>query len=373
MKGIIMMATYPVFGFGHDFGNSTTCQKLIGSSSFQVERCIPSVACIGSWRKVEATAAGSGKEVREILAPNHYVLEYDYVEEGRRVEKYIGQKVFDDGAKPMDSHGDSSRYWTNNYNLEMLMVGSASMIDAAEYGLHVVTGLPISIYLDDPHNADLVKEALLGTHTFLFNGTWRTMHILSVKVIMEGAGALIAYGSNEDVLQGVIDIGGRTTDLFVARGQKPRTANSKGFDMGVQAAVDRFNEKFRESYGRSLSFDTRMELLKQHVARLPYRSVKDKSGLRIPDERLAALIESSLREIGQEIATSVAAAWDDILMEFDKVLVVGGGAHYFAEDIQTRLQLANRAPKPEMANAQGYARLADAVAQRARLTQQRSA
>jgi plasmid segregation protein ParM len=373
MKGIITMATYPVFGFGHDFGNSTTCQKLISNASLQVERCIPSVACIGSWRKVEAAAAGSGKEVKEILASDHYVLEYDNVEEARRVEKYIGQKVFDDGAKPMDSHGDSSRYWTNNYNLELLMVGSASMIEAQEYGLHVVTGLPISIYLDDPNHAESVKEALLGAHVFTFNGRMRVMHILSVKVIMEGAGALIAYGTNEEVLQGVIDIGGRTTDLFVARGQKPRTANSKGFDMGVQAAADRFQEKFREVYGRSLSLDTRMELLKQHVNRRSYRSVKDKSGLRIPDERMAALIESSLREIGQEIATSVVAAWDDILMEFDKVLVVGGGAHYFTEDIQVRLQQAACTAKPEMANAQGYARLADAMAQRARLTQQRSA
>lgn len=367
------MANYPVFGFGHDFGNSTTCQKMIGSSTFLVELCIPSVSCIGSWRKVEATAKGSGKEVKDILADDHYVLEYDYVEEGRHVEKYIGQKVFDDGEKPMDSHGDSSRYWTNNYNLEMLMVGSASMIEAQEYGLHVVTGLPISIYLDDPSNAERVRDALLGTHVFALNGRWRKMHVLSVKTIMEGAGALIAYGSNEDVLQGVIDIGGRTTDLFVARGQKPRPADSKGFSLGVQAAADRFSEKFREAYGRTLPFDIRMELLKQHVARQPYRSVKDKDYVRIPNERLSAMIETSLREVGQDLATTVAAAWDEILMEFDKVLVVGGGAYYFAEDIQARLKQATRSPKPEMANAQGYARLADAVAQRARLQAQRSA
>src|SRR5690242_2715719 len=146
------MATYPVYSIGHDFGNSETCDVLT-SVNGRYERRIPSIASIGSWRKVLATAQGAGREVGEILANNHYVLEYDHAAEGRHVEKFIGQKVFDDGAKPMDSHGDSSRYWTNYYNLEMLMVGSAAMTTAHEYGLHVVTGLPISIYLDDADHA----------------------------------------------------------------------------------------------------------------------------------------------------------------------------------------------------------------------------
>lgn len=365
--------TYPVYPYGHDFGNSETGGVLVGTPS-RFERRIPSVASIGSWKKVVATAQGAGREVREILASNHYVLEYDNGE-GRRIEKYIGQKVFDDGAKPMDTHGDSARYWTNNYDLEMLMVSSASMVAAHEYGLHVVTGLPISIYLDDPQNAERVKSALLGTHVFRLNGTQRVMHVESVKVIMEGAGALIAYGSNQDILQGVIDIGGRTTDLYVARGQKPRPANSKGFALGVAAAAERFNEKFREAYRYTPSFEARMELLRQHVSGAPYRTMNDREGVRIHDERLRAMLHSSLREIGQEIATAVVAAWDDILMEFESVLLVGGGAHYFAEDIQARIRQSRVSPKPELANAAGYASLAEAVVGRLRVqsAQQRGA
>src|SRR5262245_6619535 len=363
--------TYQTFGFGHDFGNSETCQVLF-SPHGRFERRIPSVTSIGSWKRVVATAKGAGQEISSILSPDHYVLEYDDPQSKRRVEKFVGQKVFDDGENPLDSHGDSNRYWTNNYNLEMLMAGSASMVQALEYGLHVVTGLPISLYLDDPDNAEKVKKGLIGTHTFQFNGVEHTMHVLSVKVIMEGAGALIAYGENNDILQGVIDIGGRTTDLYVARGQKPRPANSKGFPMGVQAAAERFNVKFREAFGYTLSFDTRMTLLKQHVTHQPYRAIKEKQSRTIPEDKIEAIIEISLREIGQEIATSVVASWDEILMEFEKILIVGGGAYYFAKDIQERIKLASRTLKPEIANAQGYARLADAVAQRARLPQRSS-
>ena len=235
----------------------------------------------------------------------------------------------------------------------------------------MVTGLPISIYLDDPANVERVRQSLLGTHVFSLNGVQRVMHVESVKVIMEGAGALIAYGSNQDVLQGVVDIGGRTTDLYVARGQKPRPANSKGFALGVAAAAERFSDKFREAYHYTLTFETRMELLRQHVSGMSYRAVNDKESIRIHDDRMHALIESALREIGQEIATQVVATWDDILMEFDSVLIVGGGAHYFADDIQARLRRSRTSPKPEMANAAGYASLADAVAKKAQM--QRSA
>lgn len=363
---------YPVFPIGHDFGNSETNQ-LMFVDGMRVERRTPSIASIGSWKKVVASAKGSGQRVEDIVASNHYILEYDN-QEGRRVEKFIGQKVYDDGAKPMETHGDSSRYWTNNYNLEMLMVGAASMVGSpTEFGLHVVTGMPIQVYLDDPNNAEYVKKALSGTHNFVLNGIERTMHVLSVTVIMEGAGALIAHGDKSDTLQGVIDIGGRTTDLYVARGQKPRAANSKGFSLGVGAAAERFAEKFRENYGYTLSAEARMELLKQHVSGLPYRTVKDKSGVRILDSQLRLLLTSALREIGQEIATTVVATWDEILMEFGTILIVGGGAHYFAEDIESRINGAHRPHKPEMANAAGYAGLANAIHQRARMQQQRSA
>ena len=357
------MITYPVLAFGHDFGNASECGVLVGGIG-KVECQIPSIASIGSWQKVVSAAHGSGQSVNDILAPDHYVLEYN--SNGTRIEKYIGNKVYADGATPLTSHGDSSRYWLNNYSLEMLMVSTASVIRDHEYGVHVVTGLPIKIYLDDANNIALVKNALQGTHVFMLNGIQRVMHVESVNVIMEGAGALIEHGSKMDVLQGVIDLGGRTTDLYVSRGQKPRAANSVGFDMGVASAAERFSEKFREAYHYAPSFETVQALLRQHVAGEMYRTVRDKGHERVPDERLAALLNSSLREIGKEIATKIAAAWDNTLNEFDIILIVGGGAYYFAEDIQARIPGARVAPKPAMANAFGYARLADAIATRSR-------
>lgn len=353
-----MNRSYPVFAYGHDFGNSENCGVLTAQSG-RIERRLPSVTAIGSWKTVEATAAGMGKSVRDILAPAHYVLEYD--DNGRRIEKVVGQKVYDDGSQPTFTNGDSSRYWVNNYSLEFLMVSSASVLSQREYGLHVVTGLPISIYLEDASNRLRVEHALKGTHVFWFNGEQRTLHVESVKVIMEGAGALIAWGSNDEVLQGVIDIGGHTTDLYVANGMKPQASNSKGFSKGVIKASERFSALFREACNTTLPVNVCNQLLLQHVSGKPYKGINDKFGNRVPVDRVHALLAIAIREIGQEIAGEVIRLWDSILSQVDVVLIVGGGAHYFAEEIQARIPKATVPYVPEMANCYGYDMLAEAI------------
>src|SRR2546429_4210053 len=73
-----------------------------------------------------------------------------------------------------------------------------------------------------------IKAALDGTHVFTMdNGmTFRHVTIEVATVVMEGSGTLIAYGDrtmSKTTESAVIDIGGRTTDLYVARGQVPVT------------------------------------------------------------------------------------------------------------------------------------------------------
>jgi len=185
---------------------------------------------------------------------------------------------------------------------------------------------------------------------------------------MEGAGALIAYGSDDDtMLQGVIDIGGQTTDLFLAKGQRPLSNLCKGKPLGVAAAADRFNQRFREAYGRSLHLEVCKELLYQHVHQMEYRQVRDGNGKLISPTQLQALIEGALREIGQAITTFVAASWNEHIFDINRVIIVGGGAYYFSSDLQGRFGNASPVGKPEMANAAGYASLAEVIAKRAQV------
>lgn len=348
------------FSYGHDFGNSETCGVLSGHGHHQ-NRQIPSVYASGTWREVETMAASAGKSVNEYLQFGHYVLSYTN-ERDQLVEKIIGQKVFDDGLQPSTTRADRERYWRNNYSLEALMVGSASANTEPGYGLHVVTGLPVHLYTLE--NTQAVVNALSGTHTFKLNNEPRTMVVESVKVVAEGAGALVAYATGENQIEGVIDIGGQTTDLYGAHGQKPIRAMCKNLQKGVAAAADLFNARFAENYGRPLSLNVCQLLMRRHITRDAYLDVRDSQRRIVPQEDLATLIDSALDTLGQEIATFVAQAWADHMYDVSRALIVGGGAYYFKRSIQARLPFAKSVPAPEMANAEGYARLAEAIMQR---------
>ncbi len=304
-----------------------------------------------------------GKNVQDYLQYGHYVLSY-INERDQLVEKYLGQKVFDDGLSPSTTRADQERYWRNHYSLEALMVGSASCVPEQQYGLHVVTGLPVRLYM--PEHARVVETALLGSHVFRLNGQERALVVQSVKVVAEGAGALIAYGSNDSTMvEGVIDIGGETTDLYGTRGQRPVRALCAGLSRGVAAAADLFNQQFRERYGRSLSLQMCTQLLRQHVARAGYSEVRDARRQVVQGTDLALLIDTALDTVGQEIATFVAQKWGEQQFEMQRALLVGGGTYYFKRAILERFPFVKTTPKPEMANALGYAVLAEAILARA--------
>ncbi len=80
---------------------------------------------------------------------------------------------------------------------------------------------------------------------------------------------------------------------------------------------------------------------------------------------IAQLIDTALDTIGQEIATFVAQKWKEQQFEMQRALIVGGGAYYFKHSIIERLPFARMVPRPEMANAMGYATLAEAIMARA--------
>jgi plasmid segregation protein ParM len=354
--------TLKVYAYGHDFGNSETCGVMQGTGWYQ-ERQIPSVFAPGTWREVETFAGSLGKTVKEYLQYGHYVLSYVNAND-QLVEKYLGRKVFDDGLPPSTTRGDHERYWRNNYSLEALMVASASCIPDQVYGLHVVTGLPVHLYTQE--HARAVEGALLGTHTFKLNGEDRSMVVKSVRVLAEGAGALIAYGNSDaNAVEGVIDIGGQTTDLYGARNMQPLRAMCDSLTKGVAAAADLFNARFRERSGRLLALDICSLLLRQRVSDVAYTTeVRDTQRRVIQPLDLDELIDNALATVGQEIATFVHQRWQTQLFEMGRALIVGGGAYYFKAQIIERLPFAKAVPRPEMANAQGYANMAEQVLQR---------
>src|SRR5436853_7276600 len=116
-----------------------------------------------------------------------------------------------------------------------------------------------------------IKDTLDGTHVFTIdNGkTFRHVTIEVVTVVMEGAGALITYGDksiSKTSESAVIDIGGRTTDLYVARGQVPVTEYCKGTPLGVDSATQMLMDTFESKFDRSLSLLEARELMYDYAS-----------------------------------------------------------------------------------------------------------
>lgn len=335
------MQIYPC---GHDFGNAETCVTMFVRGK-KVSKCVPSVVALGSMSDLESFGLKTG--------PKGFVFR-DYNSE---IELYIGQLAVDQSSMTFDSKGDISRYESDKSRI-MLLAVSSSLVEDAEYGLNVVTGLPIETYKGDPNGRKNIKSSLEGTYTFYINGRLRTAHITVSRVIMEGAGAAIGYSSNEDIKQGVIDIGGRTTDLYVSQGLTPLIAESAGKALGVHLAGDLLSKNFEKKYGWKLNASQLRQCLFASVGTGKYPRLSNDGDL-IQD--IPALTTSALKQIGDEIVSFVSATWrasegnKKVASGFNSVLLVGGGAYYFYESLKDKIPHLVFIDSPEEANSYGYA------------------
>lgn len=362
----------PTYAFGFDFGNAETGATVFDPDSGYLRSVtLPSATAPGRLADLIRTRAGLGLDGLSAerpalpLSPQEYVLEYE------SNEWFIGQLALTQARDASSARGDISRYWSRRAKL-LLLVASAHLIPAAvpEYEVHVVTGLPVETFTVQTRQK--VKAALEGSHAFTLNGGGRTAHVRVSAVIMEGAGALIAHGSTHPITQGCIDVGGRTTDLFVARGQQPVLPLCQGKPLGVESVADLLSRRFEDTYGRPLSPAEHRAILRAHVQRhapSPYSTLPEAeptlyaSGMAVAFEEIASWCHALFDDAGAEIAAFVGSSWNSsetgaVGADMAQVILVGGGAYYVAEALKARIPHLVVPPRPELANATGYGALA---------------
>src|SRR5436853_1105268 len=214
-----------------------------------------------------------------------------------------------------------------------------------------------------------IKAALDGTHVFTIdNGkTFRHVTVEVVTVVMEGAGALITYGDksiSKTTESAVIDIGGRTTDLYVARGQVPVSDYCKGKPLGVESAAQMLMDTFETEYERSLSLLEAREIMYAYASNgnVSYPDIAV-YGRTVSAHILERLATEAVTQVGSEIVSFIASAWrqsdrDAVAASFKPVLHVGGGVYYFHNALKQRIPHLVRPDDPLIANALGYCILA---------------
>ncbi|MFL5628314.1 MAG: hypothetical protein ACJ788_22260 [Ktedonobacteraceae bacterium] len=347
------MRWYP---YGHDFGNAE-----IGGVTV-VNGTMYTLSIPTAFAKVDTNALVN-LGIRLDQTDTH-IIQFDNEEAAYAVGDLALQQAVD----VYHGRGDIQRY-ASKYSLRSLLTVAATLIPDTEFGIYVVTGLPAETYIKNSMLRSAIKTALDGKYIFTLNGsqTLRKVTVDVATVVMEGAGALIAYGdksTSKTTESAVIDIGGRTTDLYVARGQVPVTEYCKGKPLGVEMATQMMMDAFENKYDRPLSLLEAREIMHAYASQgdINYPEVSS-YGTTISKKELELFVKEAVTQVGSEIASFVAAAWrqsdrDSVAASFKPVLNVGGGVYYFYSFLKHRIPHLSRPQDPIHANALGYCSLA---------------
>src|SRR3989440_3335805 len=287
------MKWYP---YGHDFGNAEM-RGVTVLQGMNVSRSAPT-----AFAKADINAMHNlGVKVDQ---SDTHVIRFH----GEAMAYAVGELALQQAVDVYQGRGDIQRY-ASKYSLRGLLTVAASLIPDTEFGLYVVTGLPAETYIKNMALRNSIKAALDGTHVFTMdNGmTFRHVTIEVATVVMEGSGTLIAYGDrtmSKTTESAVIDIGGRTTDPYVARGQVPVTEYCKGKPLGVDSATQILMDTFENKYNRPLSLLEAREVMYAYASNgdrgYPDIAVYGKTVSMIELDRLA---REAVRQVGSEIAS----------------------------------------------------------------------
>lgn len=323
---------------GFDPGNSETTLTW-RSGAIVKHLTIPSFIGSGRMeelRRVRSATSGAGLQKDEIVLVH------------RGISYFIGQLAIEESRDASAARNDVSRYW-NGHTLRLLLALAAQA--NISNTVRVMTGLPVSAWTTE--NKRLIQRSLIGEHRYVVNGKERTLTIDAVGVMMEGAAVLASYPP-ADVPQAVIDIGGRTTDLFWSHGVRPVAQNCSAVEIGVERAADILRQETTEVYQRDLNPQETRAILRSHVTgEAPPRIFN-----RGKELVLNGSVGAAVSAVGGQIISYVTQQWGDqrgaTASEAARVILIGGGAYYFADALREAIPHIEVPRSPELANGLGY-------------------
>lgn len=323
---------------GFDPGNSESTLAWRSGAAVR-HMTAPSFVGTGSLeelRRVRGGAGGDGLQKDEIVLV-HQGASY-----------FIGRLALEEARDARAARNDISRYW-NGHTLRLLLAlaGQAGISGS----IRIMTGLPISAWTIE--NKRAIQRALVGTHAYTLNGRDRTLTIDAVGVMMEGAAALASHVIRE-APHAVIDIGGRTTDLFWSHGTKPVTQFCHSENAGVEKIADALRQEILERYQRELRPHELRSILRAYVTNDPMPTLYARGKELILNGSVSAAIGAA----SQQVLSYVAQEWSDdrgvVAGAAAKVLLIGGGAYFFADALRAIIPHLEVVRSPELANALGY-------------------
>lgn len=218
----------------------------------------------------------------------------------------------------------------------------------------IATGLPLSTYYKGSEpNADVIarKNASITTAVACIDGS-DMASIVGHKVFPEGLAAWVDHAIDEsgklrigaDETIGVIDIGGRTTDVAVVLpGRRIDHARCGSADIGALNVVEHVRLACLKRFDTEVSGALVEQALRTRTLRM-WGKPQD-IGTEI-DDAVSQTLDGVWREANRRLGKAV---------DVDKILLVGGGVHLF-KDVAKRYPNVVTVAEPEFANARGFAK-----------------
>ncbi len=347
-----------VLNLGFDRGNERTNAALLTDTGNLMEFDASSMVSTGNMRKYNALKSGSNS-----TGDKELMVEYDGT-------VYFLDDFALQGQHPTTDFSDMDRYSKTHTKVSiMCFVAQAATKmwanpSASDISVNLVMGVPLNAYLEKRQD---IMDALTNSYRYAFNGRDFDIHVDSVRVFMEGAGAAVYHGLDRTATIGVVDSGSLTTNILRFDGQKAITEQCESYDIGVNSALDKLSIKFEDEYGRSLEDREKQLVLRASIGQGIYPTLY--AGDRASNGTLLhEWMRKSIEETGEEKNAKISGKWRNgagkVAFGFKQILHVGGGAYYFHPSLQRIIKKAEQAIDPEKANARGYAVLADEIGQR---------
>jgi PRTRC genetic system protein D len=247
------------------------------------------------------------------------------------------------------------RAWIESAEYYHLFLAALTELTTATVAdLLVVTGLPVAFYNDKA----ALRDRLLGVHKVTPEGCHgQTFKVNDCRVIPQPFGALLAAAlddrgriTDQDLATGsvgVIDVGGKTTNLLSVKRLAEIGRETKSVSVGAWDAV-------RAVRGFVADPCPNLELRDHQVIEAIIARQVRYYGQRVD---LKPAVDAALEPMANHVIAQASQLWNGGA-GLDAILIAGGGALLLGPYLKTYFRHARVVSEPVFANAEGYWKLA---------------
>jgi plasmid segregation protein ParM len=222
--------------------------------------------------------------------------------------------------------------------------------------VQIATGLPLSTFFKGAApNEELLarKDRSIMTPVTSIDGS-AMAEIVAHQVCPEGLSAWVDWAISDDgklrpgaieETTGVVDIGGRTTDVAVILpGKRVDHARSGSAEMGMHDVIEEIRVKLHKRFDYEISAVAIDQALRTGSLKMFGKPVDIRDEI---DAAVQQVADGVWREVSRRLGTG---------LDLDRVLLVGGGAYLFRKALEARFPHVEVPADPEFANARGFAK-----------------